>query len=58
MAKHCDFTLYKFRKNLPVAFSQVTQKTCQRLIHKAVVEEEKYWKEDRELDAYQELDIS
>ncbi len=58
MAKHCDFTLNKFRKNLPVAFSQVTTKTCQGLIQKAVIEEEKYWKEDGELDAYQEIDIS
>jgi transposase len=57
MAKHCDFTLDKFRKNLPVAFSQVTAKTCQSLVQKAVIEEDRYWKEDGELDVYQEIDV-
>jgi len=56
MAKHCDFTLEKFRKNLPIAFSQVTPRTCTELVKKTVAEEEKYWKEDGVLDTYQELD--
>ena len=43
MAKHCDFTLRKFRNNLPSAFSQVTSKTCRKLIAKTVTEENKYW---------------
>jgi len=58
MAKHCDFTLEKFRENLPIAFSQVTPRTCKELVKKAVAEEEKYWKEDGVLDKYQELDNS
>lgn len=58
MAKHCDFTLEKFRENLPIAFSQVTPRTCKELVKKAVAEEEKYWKEDGVLDTYQELDNS
>jgi hypothetical protein len=39
MAKHCDFTLQKLRKNLPLAFAQITSKTCQSLIAKTVAEE-------------------
>jgi transposase len=58
MAKHCDFTLRKFRNNLPSAFSQVTSKTCQKLIAKTVTEETKYWLEDGEIDVNQEVDVS
>ena len=58
MAKHCDFTLGNFRNNLPLAFSQVTSKTCQRLIAKTVAEENKYWEEDGEIDVNQEVDVS
>jgi hypothetical protein len=58
MAKHCDFTLRKFRNNLPLAFSQVTSKTCQKMIAKTVAEENKYWEEDGEIDVNQEVDIS
>ena len=58
MAKHCDFTLRKFRNNLPSAFSQVTSKTCQKLIAKTVAEENKYWLEDGEIDVNQEVDVS
>ena len=57
MAKHCDFTLDKFRKNLPGAFSQVTAKTCRGLVQKTIIEEDRYWREDSELDAYQEVDL-
>lgn len=56
MAKHCDFTLTKFRDNLPLAFSQVTRKTCEKLIAKTVSEEDKYWIEDGEIDLNQEMD--
>ncbi len=58
MAKHCDFTLRKFRDNLPSAFSQVTPKTCEKLIAKTVAEEDKYWLEDGEIDLNQEVDAS
>ncbi len=58
MAKHCDFTLRKFRNNLPSAFSQVTSKTCQKLIAKTITEETKYWLEDGEIDVNQEVDVS
>jgi len=58
MAKHCDFTLRKFRDNLPSAFSQVTPKTCEKLIAKTVAEEDKYWLEDGEIDLKQEVDIN
>lgn len=57
MAKHCDFTLQKLRSNLPLAFSQVTAKTCQKLIAKTVAEEDRYWEEDREIDIFQEVDV-
>ena len=58
MAKHCDFTLQKFRSNLPLAFSQVTSKTCQDLIAKTIVEENKYWEEDGKIDVNQEVDVN
>ncbi len=57
MSKHCDFTLRKFRNNLPLAFSHVTSKTCQKLIAKTVAEENKYWEEDREIDVNQGVDV-
>lgn len=58
MAKHCDFTLPKLRKNLPLAFAQVTSKTCQKLIAKTVAEENRYWLEDREIDVNQGVDVA
>jgi transposase len=57
MAKHCDFTLQKLRKNLPRAFAQVTSETCQKLIAKAVAEENRYWLEDKEIDGNQGVDV-
>jgi hypothetical protein len=58
MAKHCDFTLQKFRNNLPSAFSQVTPKTCEKLIAKTVAEEDKYWLEDGKIDLNQAVDAN
>jgi len=59
MAKHCDFTLRKFRNNLPFsAFSQVTPKTCEKLIAKTVAEEDKYWLEDGKIDLNQAVDAN
>ena len=58
MAKHCDFTLRKFRNNLPSAFSQVTPKTCEKLIAKTVAEEDKYWLEDGKIDLNQAVDAN
>ena len=58
MAKHCDFTLRKFRNNLPIAFSQVTAETCQKLITKTIAEENKYWEEDGEIDVSQGVDVN
>jgi len=57
MARHCDFTLQKFRDNLPLAFSQVSSKTCRCLIAKAVDEENKYWQEDGLIDKHQGVDV-
>lgn len=58
MAKHCDFTLQKFRDNLPFAFSKVTSKTCHKLIAKTIAEEEKYWIADGKIDEKQGLDVN
>jgi len=58
MAMHCDFTLQKLRNNLPLAFSQVTQETCRKLIAKIVIEEIKYWDEDCKIDENQGVDIN
>ncbi|MDZ7695378.1 MAG: transposase [Deltaproteobacteria bacterium] len=58
MAKHCDFTLTKFRENLPLAFSQVTLETCEKLIAKTVAEEDKFWREDGKIDLKQDVDTT
>jgi transposase len=58
MAKHCDFTLTKFRENLPLAFSQVTRETCEKLIAKTIAEEDKFWKEDGKIDLEQDVDVT
>lgn len=58
IAKHSDFTLQKLRNNLPLAFSQVTSATCQKLIAKIVIEENKYWDEDGEIDEKQGVDTN
>lgn len=58
MAKHCDFSLQKFRNNLPSAFSKVTSKTCRSLIAKTVTEEDKYWQEDGLIDQNQGVDVN
>lgn len=57
MAKHCDFTLANFRENLPLAFSQVTRETCEKLIAKTVKEEKKFWREDGKIDLKQNVDV-
>jgi hypothetical protein len=49
MADNCDFTMYNFRKQLPVAFSKVQPQICKSLIEKVVQQEEKYWHEDSRL---------
>lgn len=58
MARNCDFTMQKLRCNLPIAFSQVTSKTCRKLIEKIVSEENKYWDEDGKIDENQGVDIN
>ena len=58
MAQHCDFTLQKLRKNLPLAFAQVTSETCKKLIAKTLAEENRYWLEDREIDINQGVDVA
>jgi transposase len=57
MARYCNFTLEKFRKNLPPAFEQVTSKTCRGLIAKSIEEENEYWNEDGEIDEKQGIDV-
>jgi len=58
MARLCDFTLSKFRNNLPSAFSQVTSKTCKRVVAETIIEENKYWTEDEGIDKNQGVDVS
>lgn len=58
MARNCDFTLEKFRNNLPEAFAQVKAETCRRLINKIITEEDNYWEEDEIIDNNQGVDES
>lgn len=58
MARNCDFTLEKFRNNLPEAFAQVKAETCRRLINKIITEEDNYWEEDEIIDNNQSVDES
>jgi len=57
MARNCDFTLKKFRDNLPPAFSQVTSKTNRKLTAKAMIKEDNYWEEDGRIDEHQDVDV-
>jgi len=54
MADHCDFTMKNFREHLPLAFEEVTAKTCKSQIAKVVKQEIKIWLEDNEL--YEEIE--
>ncbi|ETR67987.1 MAG: hypothetical protein OMM_04837 [Candidatus Magnetoglobus multicellularis str. Araruama] len=56
MARNCDFTLEKFRNNLPEAFAQVKAETCRKLIDSTITEEDSYWKEDEKIDNNQGVD--
>lgn len=50
MADHCDFTMAGLYNRLPDAFSEITSKTCQKIMAKVVGQEDKYWHEDELLD--------
>ena len=54
MAGQCDFTMKNFWEHLPLAFEEVTPKTCKSLIAKVVKQEKKFWVEDSEL--YEEIE--
>ncbi len=49
--RHCDFSMAGLRENLKVGFTKVTKTTCRKLIREVRQEEDKYWKEDAEVDA-------
>jgi hypothetical protein len=50
MADHGDFTMGNLRTQWPMAFSQVTQDVCQRVILNVAEQEERFWVEDEQLD--------
>jgi hypothetical protein len=51
MADHGDFTMGTLRTQLPMAFSQVTQDVCQRVILNVAEHEERFWVDDEQRDA-------
>jgi len=50
LADNCDFTMKGLREKLPRAFAKVTDETCHKIIAKIVKQEDRYWREDEELD--------
>ena len=50
VARHCDFTMDNLKQQLECAFEKVTPETCQSIIKKVRVIEEKFWKEDALMD--------
>ncbi len=51
MADNCDFSMNGLRTRLPEAFSKVTATTCKKIMAKVVEQEDRYWREDEQLDA-------
>lgn len=50
LSDNCDFTMANLNKMLPKAFERVTPNTCKKLIAKMVKQEDKFWKEDQEIE--------
>lgn len=50
VADNCDFTMKGLHSKLPAAFGKVTPHSCKKIIRKVIEQEEKYWREDEELD--------
>jgi hypothetical protein len=50
MADHGDVTMGNLRTQWPMAFAQVTQDVCQRVILNVAEQEERFWVEDEQLD--------
>jgi len=51
IARNCDFTLSNLLKQLDKSFDSVTAKTCSGIINKVRKVEDKFWREDTELEA-------
>ena len=51
VARNCDFTLKKLRRNLESGLESVDQSTVQKMIKKVAKTEDKFWKEDLKLDS-------
>ncbi len=51
LADKCDFTRANLTKMLPKAFEKVTPDTCQKRMAKRVKQEDKFWQEDKEIEA-------
>jgi len=58
---HCEFTMSNLKEHLPIGFSKVTKRTCQKVIAKVYEQENTFWLEDSEIEKMQqaeELDYS
>jgi transposase len=54
VARNCDFSMENLKIQLDKAFEKVTPETCRKIIKKVRSIEDKFWKEDTELDRKQE----
>ena len=51
MARHCDFTMKNFIKQLDSGFNKVSSKTCTKIIAKVREIEDEFWVSDMMMDA-------
>jgi transposase len=50
LADKCDFTMANLKNQIPNAFSKVTTETCRKIIARVAEVEERFWREDEQLD--------
>ena len=50
VARNCDFTLHGFEEQLDKAFKKITAETCQKIIKKVRLVEDKFWRDDEEIE--------
>jgi transposase len=50
VARHCDFTMTHLMLQLEKAFDKVTAETCQKIIKKIRIIEDRFWQDDEKLE--------
>lgn len=58
VARNCDFTMKGLEEQLGKAFKKVTAETCQKIIKKVSVVQDKFWEEDIKIEELANLSIT